>query len=86
MRPLAVIVAIEAAVLVIAVGAVLHSERRVRFPTAIAAASAGRPSGRASVPVSISIRVPVGSTAVANAYLVRGGRATAVVGRALLTP
>jgi hypothetical protein len=85
MRPLAVIVAIEAAVLVIAVGAVLHSERRVRFPTAIAAASAGRPSGRASVPVSISIRVPVGSTAV-TADFVRGGRATAVVGRALLTP
>jgi hypothetical protein len=84
MRPLAAIFAIEVAVLVIAVGAVLHSERRVRFPTAIAA-PAERPSGRASIPVSISIRVPVGSTTVAGDFA-RGGRATATSGRAQLTP
>ena len=85
MRPLAVIFAVEVAILAIAVGAVVHSERGARFPTAIAAVSEGRPSGRASIPVSISIRRPVGSTAV-TADFVRGGKATAVSGRPRLTP
>ena len=84
MRALAVIVAIEVAVLVIAVGAFLHGERRVTFPAAMAS-SPPELAARASVPVSISVRAAVGSTSV-TARFARGGQAVAVRSRADRTP
>jgi hypothetical protein len=80
MRGLRIIVAIEAAILVLAVGLVLHSEGHKRFPPTVAVVLP-MSSPRAILPVSIDL----GSRGVTKtstvALLTRGGRATVAPAR-----
>ena len=74
MHGLRIIVAVEAAILVLAVGLVLHSEGHKRFPPTVAVVLPAS-SPRAILPVSVDLGSR-GSTKTSTARLVtRGGRA-----------
>jgi hypothetical protein len=77
MRALKIIVAIEAAMLALTVGLLLHSERHVSFPGSMAASPPPVPRGLA-VPISLDAR-STGATRTARLSTRRGGQA-AVVG------
>jgi hypothetical protein len=73
---LKLVVAIEAAMLAVAVALMLHSERQTRFAPAVQVAVPA-PARRAALPVSVDL----GSTgATRTAALTRGGRAVPAVG------
>ncbi|MDX6630361.1 MAG: hypothetical protein QOH00_2607 [Gaiellales bacterium] len=77
MRALKIIVAIEAAMLALTVGLLLHSERHVSFPGSIAASPPPVPRG-VVVPISLDVG-SMGATRTATPYTPRGGQA-AVLG------
>ncbi|MDP9258280.1 MAG: hypothetical protein M3Q31_17270 [Actinomycetota bacterium] len=80
MRGLRIIVAVEAAILVLAVGLVLHSEGHKRFPPTIAVTSAQAPR-HVVLPVSVDLGSRGSTTTSALVLVRRGGRATAVPAR-----
>jgi len=81
MRGLRIIVAIEAAILVLAVGLVLHSEGHKRFPPAVAVVLP-MSALRAILPVSIDLGFRGSTKTSTVALLTRGGRATVAPARA----
>ncbi|HMG98035.1 MAG TPA: hypothetical protein VK546_03880 [Gaiellales bacterium] len=80
MRGLRIIVVIEAAMLVLAVGLVLHSEGKKRFPPTVAVTTALVPR-HAVLPVSVDLGFRGSTRTSAVVFLTRGGRATAARAR-----
>ena len=72
---LGILLALECALLALAVGAYLRSEDETSFPASVAVNSAATPRARAAVPVSVTL-THVGITT--TAALVRGGQARPV--------
>jgi len=79
-RGLRIIVVMEAAILVLAVGLVLHSEDRRRFPPTVVVTtpSAAR---HTVLPVSVDLGFRGSTRTSAVVFLTRGGRATAARAR-----
>ena len=77
MRGLRIIVVVEAAILVLAVGLVLHSEGHKRFPPTVAVA-APVSSRSALLPVSVDLGSRGSTRTSALVRVRRGGQATAV--------
>jgi hypothetical protein len=77
MRGLRIIVAVEAAILVLAVGLVLHSEGHKSFPPTVAVATPLN-SHPAVLPVSVDLGSRGSTRTSAHVLVRRGGRATAV--------
>jgi hypothetical protein len=76
MKALRIIFAIEAAILVLAVGLVFHSEGHKRFPPTVAVVLPTS-SPRAILPVSIDLGSRGSTKTSTVALFTRGGRATA---------
>jgi hypothetical protein len=79
-RGLRIIVVMEAAILVLAVGLVLHSEDKRRFPPTVVVTtpSAAR---HTVLPVSVDLGFRGSTRTSAVVFLTRGGRATAARAR-----
>ena len=80
MRAMPIIVAIEAASLVIAVGLVLSGERHTSFPSSVAVTTPAYARDPGPVPVSVDLGL-IGSTTTTAAVASRGGRAVGLPGR-----